>query len=185
MTTWNEHVEKWRNGCGSCLCQRASKVVLARGQLPCDVCFVGEAPGAGEDAIGLPFVGPAGKLQDRIIVQAGMTHLRIAFCNLVGCIPLDEFGSKEGPPSNEAISQCQPRLEEFLSIASPKLVVAVGQLSTDYLEQGYTYSTKIPEGAKVVSIKHPAFILRSNVAQRGLLIQRSIITLQNAVEDLT
>lgn len=70
MTTWLEHVEKWRD-CMRCpLSEQRSNIVLARGTVPCDVLFVGEAPGASEDALGQPFVGPAGHLLDQVIERA-------------------------------------------------------------------------------------------------------------------
>lgn len=70
MTTWLDHVEKWRD-CTACPlhCQR-SNICLARGSVPCAVLFIGEAPGQVEDALGQPFRGPAGRLLDQIIWYA-------------------------------------------------------------------------------------------------------------------
>lgn len=61
------HVARWANGCGSEDCAHANKIVHARGTLPCDVAFVGEAPGVSEDTIGQPFVGPAGDVMDTVV----------------------------------------------------------------------------------------------------------------------
>lgn len=69
-TTFAEHKDKWKDGCGSEFCSTANRVVLYRGDLPCDVLFVGEAPGQSEDTRGIPFDGPAGQVLDRIIRRA-------------------------------------------------------------------------------------------------------------------
>lgn len=70
MSEWTDHVARWKD-CTDCpLCQQRDQIVLARGQVPADVVFIGEAPGASEDALGMPFVGPAGHLLDGIISNA-------------------------------------------------------------------------------------------------------------------
>ena len=135
--------EDW-DGCQRCdLCQWRKKVVHARGVLPCDVFFVGEAPGASEDILGRPFAGPAGKLLDRIVADAMRALVRLyrpaggvaynppelAFCNLIGCIPKDSPSGKVGEPSKESILACAQRLIELVDVAQPKLVVCVGNLS--------------------------------------------------------
>jgi uracil-DNA glycosylase family 4 len=70
MTRFQLFCQKWGEGCGSTQCAGANRVVLVRGSVPCDVLFIGEAPGQSEDVVGRPFVGPAGKLLDRIIEDA-------------------------------------------------------------------------------------------------------------------
>ena len=197
------HMEKWQS-CTACpLCKTRQKVVLARGKLPCDVCFIGEAPGESEDCLGAPFVGPAGQLLDGIVLRAFAGVLlgvgaitdqdvsdgeppRVAFANLVCCIPRDEAtGGKTAQPEHDDILTCQVRLEEFVwDVAKPQLVVAVGKLAEDYLDQGYKHSLKLPKGTKQVSIVHPAAIIRASEAQRGLMAQRAEIILRDAVEEL-
>lgn len=67
VSIYSAHVQTWR-GCTACsLSVQRSRVVLYRGQVPCDVLFVGEAPGESEDVVGTPFIGPAGKLLDAMI----------------------------------------------------------------------------------------------------------------------
>ena len=178
------HCEKWGRGCGSELCERARRVVLARGSLPCDVFLLGEAPGASEDVLGIPFAGPAGHLLDQIVRQAVPEELKTGYGNLVGCIPLGEDGGKTGEPPPEAIQQCAPRLEELVRLANPKLLVCVGQLAEAWVmgTKGKKHLLKWYKG-KTVAINHPAFILRSNVAARSLLIQKAIVTLSTAVEE--
>lgn len=186
MTEWMLFRDKWKGGCGNAICSTARNVCLARGSVPCDVLFVGEAPGESEDVIGRPFVGPAGKLLDRIVADAlgefltaDDRRLSCAFANLVGCIPRNEL-EKAAEPDAAEIRQCSGRLNEFVGIARPRMIVAVGALARKWLESCVT----VGEGVKVVSIDHPAFIIRSNVTAQGLLIQKAVVTMSNAAEDL-
>ena len=183
MTKYELHIQRWGKGCGASICCEANRIVLARGKIPCDILFIGEAPGVSEDVLGLPFIGPAGKLLDQIITRSVPSSLRVALTNLVGCIP-KEGGTKTGEPDDESILSCKPRLEEFIGIANPRLIVAVGNLSRTFLERGMRDSVRIPREVKVAGIVHPAFILRQNVANQGLQIQRCVVTIANAVEEL-
>lgn len=196
-------------------------MVLARGQLnPCDLCYVGEAPGDSEDSLGKPFVGPAGKRLDKINrkATAGITYcqaclrghcpayemdngegrvtcanghygkesrsIRIIFTNLLACIPRDAEGNKD-EMDHEAVEKCTPRLEEFLNVAKPRLIVAVGKWSREYLEQGFRHSVKVPKSVQnIVNIVHPSHILRLPIAQQGGLEQRCEVTIRKALEKL-
>lgn len=178
------HVEKWGQGCGGPNCSIAGKIVLARGQLPCDVLFVGEAPGPSEDVIGRPFVGPAGKLLDAIIRKALPKQVRYALTNLVCCIPRDEEGNKALEPDVESIMCCAPRLQEFLEIANPRLLVNVGAMAKDWLKPGFRNPVKVEPSVKQVHITHPAAIIRANIAARDIMSHRCIVTLSNAVEEI-
>lgn len=77
MSLFSSHVERWRDCEGCSLSSRRSRVVLYRGKIPCDVLLVGEAPGDSEDVVGVPFVGPAGRLLDAMIAES---FGRITFC---------------------------------------------------------------------------------------------------------
>lgn len=213
---FKSHCERWRSGCGSDQCDRAKRIVLARGTIPCDVLFVGEAPGESEDVLGAPFVGPAGKLLDQIVRRGvrypnrrlccvcrsfqwdtpngstchnghageGWDEVRVAFTNLVGCIPREEDGGKATEPDDAQVKSCSARLVEFVEIANPRLIVRVGKNADDWLTPGYKHSVKFHREIRQVSIVHPAAILRSTVASQGLAIQRCVVTLSNAVEEL-
>lgn len=179
---YQQHVEKWKN-CKLCpLCETRNRVVLARGELPAAVMFIGEAPGASENVLGQPFVGPAGQLLDDIINdavrQAGIERPRIAFTNLIACIPKGDDGTKVKEPSEESIQACSPRLDEIFLMCSPRLIVYVGKLPEKHL-QHYRGG-----GTNAVGIVHPAAILRADITQRGLLTQRARVILTDALEDL-
>lgn len=180
-TPYQLHVERWAGCTGCFLHEHRNKVVLARGKLPCDVLFVGEAPGKTEDILGSPFVGPAGKLLDQIIERAVPKGVRYALTNLIACIPLDDNLEKITEPPIEAVEACTPRLLEIIEIASPKLVVCVGTEARDWLDQ--KYSRCIPCKVPMVSVLHPAYILRANFVQQGLLAQKCIVTVGTALDD--
>lgn len=199
LSSFQTHVAAWEDceRCGSC--KTRQRVVLVRGTLPCDVLFVGEAPGESEDTVGKPFVGPAGKLLDRIVAE-GLGPLRTrAFTNLVGCIPREDGTRKAAEPDGDEILACSPRLREVVEMAKPRLIVCVGKLAETWLDTRHLHNVwKLPppDGTKLhkstllhpgsdiprVAITHPAAILRANIVQRGLMVQRCVVTLQNAAE---
>jgi uracil-DNA glycosylase family 4 len=190
------HLDRWKKGCGSCHCARATGIVFCRGKLPCDVLFVGEAPGQSEDALSQPFIGPAGDLLDAIIAEAleEFPGLRLAFTNLVGCLPRRDDGSKSVEPDREQIETCRPRLTEFILLSKPKLIVWVGALSDKHgaaaLGKAVTYagSPGKVEGHPTIrlwaSIAHPAHLLRAPEAQKSLLRQRCVSSTRRAVKAL-
>lgn len=187
FTLYQQHKKKWSECTDCLLCEGRTKVVIAKGTIPCDILFIGEAAGVSEDIIGKPFVGPAGKLLHNIIDQTlGPINeqlevpLTIAFTNLVCCIPLDEGGDKVSEPPDEAIRACQPRLKEFIRIAKPKLLIAVGDLADSYLSPDYRFAIK--HKLPWEKIKHPAAILRSNWSQQGLEVQKCRMRLRDAIE---
>lgn len=187
-TPYQAHAARWAGGCGSDCCGAANKV-FCRGTLPCDILFVGEAPGASEDVLGRPFVGPAGKLLDYCVMRAVPEKYRTAYTNVVACIPRDAEGTKATAPDWGQIEACRPRLEEFIALAAPALIFAVGKVAAECLEPCYRHSTKLParpgtgEPAPVVVLQHPAAILRANQAQQGLLLQRMVVTIAVGVTD--
>lgn len=182
------HVEQWKD-CQRChLAETRDRVVISRGKVPCDVLMIGEAPGASENVLGKPFVGPAGQLLDEIIRRAtrGLEWgVRFAFTNLVCCIPLDDEGEKTAEPEDDCVLSCQPRLKEFIEIAKPRLIVCVGKLAEDWTDPGYKHAVKFSSHIKRIGIRHPASILRANVAHKGLMIQTTVVDLKNALEDLS
>lgn len=197
MTPYQQHCQKWKDGCGSSICSKGSRLCFARGSIPADVLFCGEGPGVSEDAIGQPFIGPAGRLLDSIIYQAWRCDPDIqgySYCmtNLVLCFPREAKAEGINEPPQDAIKACAPRLREFVGICKPKLVVCVGSLADKHAPvalKGVTiYAGGKVEGHPTIqrwtSIVHPASILRMNQAQQGLAIQRAVVILSNALEYL-
>ncbi len=172
MTPWQKYKKKWQS-CQRCsLCERRKKVVLARGKIPCDILFIGEAPGHSENVIGTPFIGPAGKLMQRIMDRALDGQHDYALTNLVACIPLEKNSNKLQEPPEECIEACEERLQEFMDIAVPDVVIAVGGLAEKHIVSADD------------SIVHPAAMTRMDPAQKSLAVQRAIATISDAVYEV-
>lgn len=185
---WGTHVAKWKD-CQACpLCEQRFRICLARGTVPCDVLFIGEAPGSVENDLGLPFKGPAGNLLDQIIERAlgclriqtptGGVPVTHALTNLVCCFPAEAKAAGTNEPRAVEILACRPRLVEFANIAQPRLVVCVGSLATKYVEQ-------ICTGPRVDMV-HPAHILAHTIpAKKPGVINRCVVQIRNGWERVT
>lgn len=166
MTPWQNHRNKWKD-CKRCQLWRTRKnVVLGRGELPCSILFIGEAPGRSEDVIGQPFVGPAGRLLSHILDLAGITK-GYFISNILGCIPLGKEGDKVQVP-NLSAARCSTRLEELYQMARPRLVVLLGEIARKYWPN---------KNCDMLYLPHPAAILRTDVTQRGLMLKRCVLDL--------
>jgi uracil-DNA glycosylase family 4 len=152
---WRDHLLKWR-GCERCpLHKSAMNKVLLRGDLPCDILFIGEAPDEIEDIVKEPFVGPAGKLLDKMIVDTGY-EFSYAMTHVVACIAKGEVGELR-PPSKHEVSSCEDRLYEVVQMAKPKGIVLLGTSS-----QGYSTGAleRYKDSYERLHLSHPAQILR-------------------------
>lgn len=185
MTPYEKHLATWQ-GCERCsLHQCRNAVIFARGELPADVLFVGEAPGESEDIIGRPFVGPAGKLLDKLIaaVRNENDAWSYAITNLIGCIPkLD--GKKVSEPPDQAIKACRTKLKELIALCRPKAIVCVGLVAKKHVPSAIP-GEFTEAGIPICDILHPAAILRAVPAQQGLMIKRSILAISSVVEQLS
>jgi len=180
-------IKTWHN-CKLCnLCENRLKVCLVSGTIPCDALFIGEAPGASEDVLGEPFVGPAGILLKDMIEDA-ITEFNetrdgtpeVAFTNLVACIPRADDGHKFKEPDKEHIQACSKRLQQITNLCQPKLIVRVGKLADKWAPIILKEWSDIPS----VSIMHPAFILRADEYQKPMAIKRTIVTIRDAFLEL-
>lgn len=189
MSPYQRHKDKWKD-CQECpLCKTRKQVVFYRGKIPCEILFVGEGPGDGEDTIGRPFVGPSGELIDKIVFtvlgkEDGTLSRRVAFYNLLGCWPVDENREKHKELPPESVMACTPRIQEFVKIAEPRVIICLGKESQDWLRPGMKDNVKFHRDIPLVYMVHPARILRSNIAQQGLAVQRCEVQLFNAVKEL-
>lgn len=189
LSPFQAHKAKWGK-CTRCpLHQGRDRVVLCRGKLPCDILFVGEAPGQSENVLGQPFVGPAGKLLDKMIEEgvicaslgAGIEGFpRIAFTNVIACIPYDEDGEKISEPPPIAIKKCSPRLVEIIEIAKPRAIVCVGKVAEKHIRTSINGNWQ----GEVITITHPAAILRADPANQGLMYQKNVVALSELFESL-
>jgi len=131
------------------------------------LCFVGEGPGADEDASGIPFVGRAGQLLTRIIEAMGLRREHVYICNTVKCRPP---GNRT--PAPEETQACWPYLEKQLEIIRPEIIVALGVPAAQMLVKGIGSISrsrgKWMEYGKtpVMLTYHPAYLLRNPAAKK-------------------
>lgn len=148
--------------CTKCpeLASTRTQTVFAYGEPGVELCFVGEAPGGDEDAQGLPFVGAAGQLLNRIIAACGMKREEVYICNIIKCRP----PGNRTPLPNEA-ANCRSFLERQLELVQPKFICALGGCAAQNL-----LSTTISlgrlrgrfhdyKGIPVMCTYHPAYLL--------------------------
>lgn len=138
-------------------------VVFGDGNPSADVVFVGEAPGAREDEQGLPFVGPSGKLLERLLGEIGLRRDDVYIANVVKCRP-----PKNRDPRPDEIEACKGYLREQISLIDPKVVVTLGNFSSKLLLNTETGITRLRGtayewwGRYLVPTFHPAAALRGS-----------------------
>jgi DNA polymerase len=148
------------------------QTVFARGNPNAELVFVGEGPGADEDAQGFPFVGKAGQLLDKMIAAMGLGENDVYICNIVKCRP----PNNRTPTANEMAS-CIPYLNEQLDLIRPKVIVALGGTALKGLlgeGEGITRargSWKVYRGeTPLMPTFHPAYVLRTPTREvRGMV----------------
>jgi len=148
--------------CTRCaLSQGRTQVVWAKGNLDGDLLFIGEAPGFHEDKQGIPFVGAAGQLLDRLLEEVGIPKEIAAVVNVLKCRPP---GNRD--PLPDEIEACRPHLEAQLAHMKPKVIVTLGNFATKFILEDNIGITKARgqayerRGATVVPTFHPAAALR-------------------------
>jgi uracil-DNA glycosylase family 4 len=156
-------------GCTRCVLHSERKqTVFARGNGSSGLCFIGEGPGADEDAQGFPFVGAAGQLLDRMIAAMGIERDDVYVCNIVKCRP-----PKNRTPEPEEMNACMPYLTEQLSLVEPQVIVALGKTAVQGLFGTAEGITRIrgrwrlyQQRIAVMPTFHPAYLLRNPAAKR-------------------
>ncbi|MEM4359835.1 MAG: uracil-DNA glycosylase family protein [Candidatus Bilamarchaeaceae archaeon] len=149
------------------------------------IAAIGEAPGESENLTGKPFTGPSGELLSEIIkdaIQEFQTQPIVILSNVVSCIPYDDEGDNVRPPNAMEIKACSDRLKDFLSIVKPDMIICVGAVAKKVLSEKVV-SENYPFVKQVVSIVHPAFILRQPASKRNLEIARTKQTIRLAIKD--
>lgn len=155
-------------------CRKCELGTLRRNAVPgegnpkAQIAFVGEGPGADEDAQGRPFVGRAGQLLDKIIKAMGLKREDVYICNVIKCRP-----PENRDPKPEEIISCLPYLQRQLELINPKIIVAlgahaarsllnnnkpIGQLRGQFHEYRPCLGT-LP--IKLMATFHPAYLLRN------------------------
>jgi uracil-DNA glycosylase family 4 len=137
-------------------------IVFGVGNPKAELCFVGEGPGADEDARGEPFVGRAGQLLDKMIEAMGFQRQDVYICNVVKCRPP---GNRA--PEPDEMATCSPFLRAQLRAIQPKVIVVLGKTAAQALLEDRTPITRMRgrwreyEGIALMPTFHPAYLLRS------------------------
>jgi DNA polymerase len=159
-----EYAEETASCTRCALSQGRTQVVFGSGNPNAELMFVGEAPGFHEDQQGVPFVGQAGKLLDRLLEGIGLTRPDVWVCNVLKCRPP---GNRD--PLPDEIASCEPHLFRQIELIDPKLVATLGNFATKLLSgrpqgitRGHGHEQEVTLGSRTVSlypIYHPAAAL--------------------------
>src|SRR5437879_3715116 len=156
--------------CTAChLYKRATQTVFGEGPKRAPIMLVGEQPGDYEDVAGKPFVGPAGKILNRALEDAGINRDEVYVTNAVKHFKWEPRGKRRihQKPSARDIAACRPWLEAELRLVEPKLVVVLGSTAGQTIfgpsfrvmkERGKVLSSRL--AGKVVATVHPSSLLR-------------------------
>jgi len=158
--------------CTKCqLAKGRNKVVFGNGPVPCDLMLIGEAPGADEDAQGLPFVGRAGQLLTKILESVNIKRPDdIYIANTVKCRPPN---NRAPLPKEQAA--CRPYLEAQIKLVKPKIILLAGAPAVKAILKSDTAMskirgqwTKLPgTDIAVMPLFHPAYLLRNPQKTKG------------------
>lgn len=158
-------LEAIREDMGECvrckLHQHRTHIVFGEGDPKARLVFVGEGPGADEDASGRPFVGKAGQLLDKIIAAIGLRRDEVYIANIVKCRPP---GNRT--PERDEVATCEQFLFRQLAFINPKVIVALGSPAFQTILRTKDTITRARgewrewNGVKVMPTFHPAYLLR-------------------------
>jgi len=156
--------------CRAChLYKRGTQTVFGEGPKGAKVMFLGEQPGDQEDLAGKPFVGPAGKLLDRALEEAGIARDQVYVTNTVKHFKWEPRGKRRihQKPNSREIAACRPWLEAELGLVRPKVLVCLGSTAGQTIfgpsfrvtkERGRVLGNEF--AARIVATVHPSSLLR-------------------------
>lgn len=168
-TSWSVVREAAKN-CEAChLYKLGTQTVFGEGPKSATMMLVGEQPGDYEDLAGKPFVGPAGKIMDKALDEAGIDRSEVYVTNAVKHFKWEPRGKRRihQKPNSREIAACRPWLQAELRIIKPKLVVAMGATAAQTIfgpsfrvtrERGKVLSSKL--APRVLATVHPSSLLR-------------------------
>lgn len=154
--------------CQDCeLSKTRTHTVFGEGNLSASLMFIGEGPGAQEDETGRPFVGPAGRLLDKMIASIGLSREDVYIANVVKCRP-----PGNADPKDECAKACLPYLREQVRYIHPKIIVCLGRIAMRHILGETRGITKvhgmvyIRKSFVVVPTFHPSALLRNESLKR-------------------
>jgi len=158
-------------GCKACpLWQTGTQTVFGEGAAKADVVFVGEQPGDREDLEGRPFVGPAGRLLDQALEEAGIDRTQVYVTNVVKHFKWKPQGKRRihQKPNWREIAACRPWLDAEVAVLKPRVLVCLGATAAQALlgrdfrvsrQRGKLVESPLAE--KTIATVHPSSILRA------------------------
>jgi uracil-DNA glycosylase len=160
--TWDDLVDLIA-GCTACpeLAEVRRRTVPGVRPACSDLLLIGEAPGAAEDEVGVPFVGRAGQLLDRLLAEAGLDRRELTVVNVLKCRP-----PRNRTPTHAEAARCRPWLDRQIELADPALVVTLGGVAASWAlgrgtrlgaSRGVVHQV---EGRPLVVTYHPSAALR-------------------------
>ncbi len=177
--------------CTAChLYKRGTQTVFGEGPKRASMMLVGEQPGDYEDVAGRPFVGPAGKIMNRALEEAGIDRSQVYVTNAVKHFKWESRGKRRihKKPNSREIAACRPWLEAELRVVRPNLVVALGATAAQTIfgpafrvtrERGKILSSKL--APRVLATVHPSSLLRQpNEETRRREYERFVADLRTA-----
>jgi DNA polymerase len=193
-------VEEWRNlveqaaSCRNCdLWRNATQTVFGQGPVPAPAMFVGEQPGDQEDRQGAPFVGPAGRVFDDALEEAGIQREQVYVTNAVKHFKWSPRGKRRihQKPSREEVTACAPWFESELAVVQPQVLVLLGATAAQSVfgtsfrvtaQRGqWLDSTLAPH---VLATVHPSSILRGDPEDRKVAMGGFVTDLRVAASVL-
>ncbi len=158
-----ESIREYIGECTRCkLCGSRTRIVFGDGNPKAELVFVGEGPGQEEDLQGLPFVGRAGKLLDRLIEEMGLARRDVYIANVVKCRP-----PENRTPEKDEIATCSPFLLRQLAVIHPRAIVCLGNVAASTLLgvnrplgqlRGQWFDWR---GSRLLVTYHTAYVLRT------------------------
>ncbi|MEE9245844.1 MAG: uracil-DNA glycosylase [Gemmatimonadota bacterium] len=144
------------------LAEGRTSVVFGEGDPHADLLVIGEAPGHAEDRSGRPFVGPAGKLLDKMLLAVGFLRAEVFICNVLKCRP-----PENRDPWPDEVASCRPYLRRQLELIAPKAICAFGRFAAQTLLNSDQSLSRLRGtvhefiGTPVIVTYHPAALLRN------------------------
>jgi uracil-DNA glycosylase family 4 len=165
-----------------------TQVVFADGSPDADLMFIGEGPGYHEDVQGLPFVGAAGQLLNRLLGEIGLRREDVRITNVVLCRPP---GNRD--PMPDEIDACRPILHEHVSLVDPKVVCTLGNFATRVILERPVAISRVRgerypwQGRVVIPTFHPAAVLRGggDTSRTMAQIRQDFATIRTTLDEAT
>jgi uracil-DNA glycosylase family protein len=188
-------VREISKGCKACdLYTRGTQTVFGEGPARAEIMMVGEQPGDAEDLAGHPFVGPAGRLLDRALEEAGIDRARVYVTNVVKHFKWEPRGKRRihAKPNAAEIGACRPWLETEIAIVKPRVLVCLGATAAQaLLGRGFKVTQQRGQfvasalAPLVTATVHPSSILRAaDDESRRIEMQAFVTDLRNIAKKL-